>query len=138
MPSRTTRYSVTALAVLAIVTACSREPAAETSSLASAETSLGPIATCVHMRVPYTDYDCPEDAGGAALAFVELSSGDSVTLVIRKSTGATYVTPITPNADVIFLTKMATDSILVRYYQTIGDTAKANALRAELRARGGP
>lgn len=89
-----------------------------------------PFAVCWHKDFPWSDWDCPDT--NSSQTFANLADAESVAVVVKTKAGAIRVTHVQPTADGLFLTKRATDSILVRYYQSIGDQTKAAALRARL------
>lgn len=127
MSVRTARLLFPVVLVVTIAFACSR-PQSVAEGLPEAN---NPANVCVHLDFPWSEWECTDT--NTQNQFMNLADADSVALVVRTKTGAIRVTPISPRADAIFLSKRAGDSILVRYYRTIGDTAKANALGNRLR-----
>ncbi len=99
------------------------------TSIASVLDSIAfePPPMCLHLNMPWTDYLCPEIVGRFP-PFVRIEDVDKLWLVMRTRDGSTFGERIQPNVDAIFLGRMAVDSILVRYYRTIGQNAKADSL----------
>ena len=127
MSSRTSfAFSVLVAAVFTV--ACSRSQ--ETAGGGGIPEENDPFAICWHKDFPWSDWECPDS--NANLTFMNLSDAESVAVVVKTKAGRYRVTHVQPTADGLFLTKRATDSILVRYYDSIGDQTKAAALRGRL------
>ena len=127
MSVRVARLLFPVVLATAITFACSRPQ----SVAAGVPAANSPANVCVHLDFPWSEWECTDTT--TASQFMNIEDADSVALVVKTKAGAIRVTPISPRADAIFLSKRAGDSILVRYYRTIGDTAKANALGNRLR-----
>lgn len=128
MSSRTARFAFPLLAAAVFVESC--KGAQESAGGGGIPAESDAFAVCWHKDFPWSDWECPDS--NSSLTFLNLSDADSVAIVVKTKAGTYRVTHVQPTADGLFLTKRATDSVLVRYYQSIGDQAKAAALRGRL------
>lgn len=126
---------VPALAILAIlvIAACNTRGETPGASLTTQETfnlatlPVDPPPMCIHLSFPWSDWDCPRMT--AQRAWLPPQDIDTLWLIVKMKSGEIYTARVDTAADVIFLGKRAVDSIFVRYYNTIRQTAKADSLR---------
>ena len=128
MPSRTARFAFPLLLAAVFQVSCSGPQ--ESAGGGGIPGESEPFAICWHKDFPWSDWECPDS--NANLTFMNLTDAESVAVIVKTKAGRYRVTHVQPTADGLFLTKRATDSILVRYYQSIGDQTKAAALRGRL------
>ena len=128
MSSRTAGFAFPLLVAVVFTVACSRPQ--ESAGGGGIPGESEPFAICWHKDFPWSDWECPDS--NSSLAFMNLADAESVAVIVKTKAGRYRVTHVQPTADGLFLSKRATDSILVRYYQSIGDQAKAAALRGRL------
>ena len=127
MSVRLARLVFPVVLVVTIALACSRPPIAAEGMPAAND----PASVCVHLDFPWSEWECTDT--NTQSQFINIADADSIALVVKMKSGAIRVTPISPRSDAIFLTRRAVDSILLRYYRTVRDTAKTEALGNRLR-----
>ncbi len=119
------RYASVLIAAALLVTGCGREPKVASQTVAMMA-PMDAFQICVHMEFPWSDYVCPDSS---ANRWQSVSDMDSVSLVVKTKAGVTRITPVPRGTDVIFMSRMSVDSILVRYYDATKAPEKARGLR---------
>jgi hypothetical protein len=121
--------TLTTLFVVAAMMAACKGTGGGGGGTTTSASDAGAILLCVHLDVPWSDWDCPD----TIREFMAIADMDSVSLVVKTKAGVTHTTPVPQGSDAIFLSQRAVDSILVRYYENTKQGEKAAAVRRRFR-----